>query len=292
MIQVRSACKINLTLDVLGRRPDGYHKIDSLVHTVALWDEITVIPGQSGFDSNVELPAENLCTRAASAWLRVQPDAAFQTVRVVLKKNLPVGAGIGAGSANAAAVLLALNQWQRRVGREPLSPTQLVPLATSLGADVPLFLDGGAQRMQGIGDRLTSLPAAPFWIVLLKPPVFGDTRAIFSIWSQTQTTSFRSTQRLIESWENLDIHGVAAGLGNDLAEPARCSGQPVDETLELLRRAGALGAGLSGSGTACFGLFQNETAARAAELQLTTEVPADWFCATAALCPHGVQFDT
>lgn len=289
MIRVRSACKINLTLDVLRRRDDGYHELDSLVHTVALWDEIVVTPGGSGFRCKVDLPADNLCTRAARLWLEASR-ANFSSVGIELQKNLPIGAGIGGGSANAAAVLLALNEWQREKGEEPLAETELARIAKALGADVPLFLRGGAQRMQGIGEQLTSLQPADFWVVLLKPPVFGDTRAIFALWGETRPPSQHATESLLESWGSRGLEAIAASLGNDLADAARRSGQPIDETLGLLRGAGAVGVCLSGSGAACFGLFENETRAREAELKLRAETPSGWFCAAAALCAHGVEF--
>lgn len=289
MIQVRSACKINLTLDVLGRRADGYHQLDSLVHTVALWDEIEIEPGGSGFTCNVALPVDNLCTRAAERWMAAQGTADFSTVRIKLRKNLPIGAGIGGGSGNAAAILLALNEHASRSGAPPLGADELLRVATTLGADVPLFLCGGAQRMRGIGEQLTRLSSHDCWIVLLKPPVFGDTHAIFKLWGERRPASGNATARLMEVWGHGVLAEIAEQLGNDLAEPARQSGQPVDKTIALLAATGATGAGLSGSGTACFGLFSEENMARDAEAKLRSAIGADWFCAAAALCPRGVQ---
>jgi 4-diphosphocytidyl-2-C-methyl-D-erythritol kinase len=291
MIRVRSACKINLTLDVLALRADGYHELDSIVHTVAMWDELTITPGAEGFACNENLPADNLCTRGAARWLEAMgTQAAFSCVHIALQKNLPIGAGIGGGSGNAAAVLLALNDWQRRRAAPPLEESRLWQIAATLGADVPLFLRGGAQRMQGIGEKLTPLPPQNFWIVLLKPPVFGDTRAVFGEWDKTQTPSQRATPRLLEVWNSKNIAAVAQTLGNDLTDAARRSGQPVDDLLNLLRDAGGRGACLSGSGAACFGIFSDEQSARAAQTALQAQFEEEWFCAAAPLCKQGVEF--
>lgn len=291
MIRVRSACKINLTLDVLERRADGYHELDSLVHTVALWDELTLSSGASGFSCNAQLPADNLCTRAAARWLEAMGAAAlFHQIHITLQKNLPIGAGIGGGSGNAAAVLLALDEWQRRNDAPTLAKTELERISASLGADVPLFLGGGAQRMTGIGEKLTPLIARNLWIVLLKPPVFGDTRAVFAEWGTTKTPTQRATPRLLSAWQAGDVGAIAQNLGNDLTDAARRSGQPVDEVLALLRESSALGACLSGSGAACFGIFPDECAARAAETNLRAQIGNDWFCAVGQLCERGVNF--
>lgn len=287
---LRSTCKINLSLDVLALRDDGYHELDSIVHSVALCDEIEIVPHQSGFFSNADLPADNLCTRAAARWFEAMGGAAaFSTVLIRLQKNLPIGAGLGGGSGNAAAVLLALNALQQKYNAQTLEDVALHAIAAKLGADVPLFLRGGCQRMQGIGEKLSPLPAQNFWIILLKPSVFGDTRAVFARWDETQTPSQRATENLLPSLATRDTKGIAQGLGNDLADAARKCGQPVDETLALLRENGALNACLSGSGAACFGIFETENAARKCENKLRASLTADWFAAAASLCDWGVE---
>ena len=290
-MRIRSACKINFSLDVLALRDDGYHELDSLVHTIALWDEIEIVPGESGFSSNALLPSDNLCTRAALRWFEaIGEAAAFSSVRIRLQKNLPIGAGLGGGSGNAAAVLIALQHLQIERGGATLNEDSLHEIASKLGADIPLFLRGGAQRMQGIGEKLSALPAQNFWIVLLKPPIFGDTRAVFAAWDDAPADSNRATEKLLPAWNANDFNGIAQNLGNDLADAARKSGQPVDETMELLRDNGAREACLSGSGAACFGIFETESEARTCEENLRARLDSSWFVAAARLCERGVAF--
>ncbi|HEX8552730.1 MAG TPA: 4-(cytidine 5'-diphospho)-2-C-methyl-D-erythritol kinase [Abditibacteriaceae bacterium] len=290
MIHVRAACKINLSLDVLALRSDGYHELSSIVHTVGLWDELQIVAGQNGFKSNVDLPDDNLCTRAATRWFEALGEgAAFSTVHISLQKHLPIGAGIGGGSGNAAAVLLALNALQAEHSADGIDDEKLHRIAAKLGADVPLFLRGGCQLMEGIGEKLSPLPPQDFWIVLLKPPVFGDTRAVFRQWDEVQPASLRATPTLTSAIRSRDIEKIAASVGNDLTDAAKQSGQPVEATLQYLRGSGAIGASLSGSGAACFGIFEDKTAARAALAQLQASLDAEWFVAAAPLCARGVE---
>ena len=289
-MHIRSACKINLSLDVLALRPDGYHELDSVVHTVALWDELEIVPDESGFLSNADLPLDNLCTRAAARWFGAMgEDALFSTVLMRLEKQIPIGAGLGGGSGNAAAVLIALQTLQTERGGAPLNESSLHQIAAKLGADVPLFLRGGALRIQGIGEKLSDLPACNFWIVLLKPPVFGDTRAVFAAWDGAPPVSNRATEKLIEALNANSFNSIARSLGNDLADAARRCGQPVDETTKLMRDNGAREACLSGSGAACFGVFETEAEARACETNLRETLAPDWFVAAAELCEWGVE---
>jgi 4-diphosphocytidyl-2-C-methyl-D-erythritol kinase len=144
--------------------------------------------------------------------------------------------------------------------------------------------------MQGIGEKLSPLTPRDFWIVLLKPPVFGDTRAVFAEWAKTHEPSQRATTRLMEQWESGDLTGIARNIGNDLADAARRSGQPVNEVLEMLRKSGALRACLSGSGAACFGFFGDENVARSAETDLRGQIGVDWFCAAAQMCERSIEF--
>lgn len=260
-MKLRSCAKINLSLDILHRREDGYHELASIVHTVGLWDEIALewTSGSIEFScSRAELEGENnLCVRALQEWR----EAAHVEVgaKISLQKTIPSGAGLGGGSGNAAAILWAL---QHRF-EHPLEPSALNRVAAKLGADVPLFLSGGALLMEGIGERVTPLPGLSGWVLLVKPETSLDTGAVYRAWSEGQFTSRNSTPSLLETWNN-ELEVLARHCGNDLERAAaRVSAVP-KHCLELLHAVGAPNARMSGSGSACYALWNTEAEAHEA----------------------------
>src|SRR5438067_3688228 len=182
MCFVQAYAKINLTLDVLGRRPDGYHELRTLMQTIDLYDtlclsitdenRVRVICTQPELNT-----ADNLAVRAAEA-VR-QRLALSRGIVIELHKRIPLAAGLGGGSSDAAVVLLALQQWWQL----PLSPTDLLMLAASLGSDVPFFLTGGLALCAGRGEQVRALvprwPASMRWLVLVKPAIGVSTAAVF-----------------------------------------------------------------------------------------------------------------
>jgi 4-diphosphocytidyl-2-C-methyl-D-erythritol kinase len=169
---IYAPAKVNLFLEITGRRPDGYHTLASIMQTVSLYDRLTITPRQSGITlrcNNPSLPVDerNLVVKAA---LRLQETLGTTAgAAITLEKNIPMGAGLGGGSSDAAAVLNGLLKlWKRRLPQE-----QLVTLAAGLGADVPFFLSGGTALARGIGDRLTPLPTVRPTALVLVYPGFG-----------------------------------------------------------------------------------------------------------------------
>jgi 4-diphosphocytidyl-2-C-methyl-D-erythritol kinase len=171
-MKILAPAKINLYLEVKARRPDGYHDIESVMHTVSLYDELTITPQSAGITlvcSRRDLPTDerNLAMRAAVALRKKLGVTAG--AKIVLKKNIPLGAGLGGGSSDAAAVLTGLLAlWKKR-----LPAKELNALAAKLGADVPFFLAGGTALASGIGDRIKSLPGVKPASFLLVYPGFG-----------------------------------------------------------------------------------------------------------------------
>ena len=271
---LRSAAKINLSLDLLSRRADGYHELASIVHTVGWYDEIEL---QLTRDERINVSCAdadlcgeaNLCARAIRAWNAQTGDV--WGARVHLTKNIPTGAGLGGGSGNAAAILKAL----QRATKIQISDGALEKIGAQLGADVPLFVRGGALLMEGIGERLTPLAPLAGWVILVKPAVSLATPPMYRAWDESELTSENRTPALRKLWQPDGVAAVAGALGNDFARvvneltpaPARC--------IELLQQAGALGAQMSGSGSACFGLFADENAARQAQQKLEIELAKD-----------------
>jgi len=277
--------KVNLTLHVTGRRPDGYHELDSLIVFTELGDVLTFAPGE-GLTLEVVGPyaaalaatcgegADNLVLRAARA-LRPLCGTA-PGARLTLEKRLPVAAGLGGGSADAAAALLGLAAlW--RLGELP--PPGLMALAAELGADVPVCLDGRPSRVGGIGERLTPVAALPpAWLVLVNPGKALATPAVFAARRGPFSAPAGSLPRLA------DAAALAAWLRggtNDLEAPA-CGLLPeISEVLAALHRtAGCLLARMSGSGATCFGLYGDAAAARAAAAAVAAERPTWWVCDT------------
>ena len=290
--QLQSAAKINLSLDILKRRTDGYHELASVVHTVGLYDEIELELTRNGPTTvecaDAQLCGDaNLCARAVRHWNQTTGD--HWGARIRLEKNIPTGAGLGGGSGNAAAILRAL----QRASEIQVSDGALEKIGAPLGADVPLFVRGGAQLMEGIGERLTVLKPLQGWVVLIKPAVSLETPAMYRAWDEANLPSENVTPALLESWP--DVVLSAGNLGNDFGRivdnftqaPARC--------VELLRQSGALGAQMSGSGSACFGLFESEKSVRAAAEKIEKALakgvlPEGARLRVAPLVGHGVKW--
>jgi 4-diphosphocytidyl-2-C-methyl-D-erythritol kinase len=283
VITLRAPAKINLGLQVLGRRPDGYHDILSLLTPVALYDVVRVESATSGIDlicPDSDLPTDNgnLVYRAA----RLVLDECRSTagVHLELKKAIPVGAGLGGGSSDGAATLRGVNEL---LGR-PLRDRDLHRLAVSLGADVPFFLLGCAAVAEGIGDRLTPRAGiAEVWTVLAYPGFQVSTRwayehlpltiggnasniKAFGVISARQATAYR--ERLLDR-QTLTLDDLLPILVNDF-EPLVFSHFPqLGEIRRALLGAGARAAPMSGSGPTLVGLFASEVEARAARDQVS-----------------------
>lgn len=274
MLIYRSPAKINLSLDILARREDSYHELQSVVHAIGLFDtvslDMTSSAGLSFRCSDASLSGDdNLCLKAARAWFQTTRNlegrrSYFPGVRITLDKKIPSGAGLGGGSSNAAATLLALNEYSD----SPLAEAQLLETAATLGADVPLFLKGGCVLMEGIGERLTPLPALDGWVVLICPDQHASTPAVYRRFDELGAESFRSTPALLEVVRAPDLNAVGAQLKNDLQTAAQSLGIDTEWPMELLKKHGAIGACLSGSGAASFGLFASQKDAHEAQAKI------------------------
>ncbi|MBR0664640.1 4-(cytidine 5'-diphospho)-2-C-methyl-D-erythritol kinase [Roseomonas hellenica] len=265
--------KLNLFLQVTGRRPDGYHLLDSLVVFADIGDALDAAPAEAlsltldGPEAGA-LAAEpdNLALRAARALADaadVAPQAALR-----LTKRLPVASGIGGGSADAAAALRVLARlWNLR-----LPADRMREIALSLGADVPVCLASVPHRMRGVGEVLSAAPALPaFGLVLANPRVALSTPSVF----RALAGRYSGAAALPAGWD--DAHAMAADLArlaNDLEAPAIAICPAVAEVLAALRALpGALLARMSGSGATCFAIMPDaESAARAA-----ASLPAAWW---------------
>lgn len=254
--RVAAPAKVNLLLRVLGRRPDGFHDLETLFQAVDLSDEVEVTTGGEGVRLRVEGPdlgpvRENLAYRAALGFLE-RTGLAGEGVEIQLRKRIPAGAGLGGGSSDAAAVLRCLDAlWPGMV-----APAARAELALDLGSDVPFFLGpAGLALGRGRGERLTPISPLPTGhLVIVLPPVH-----VATAWAYGALAGFRRERPFSRRvplgegpWRWDDVAGHA---GNDFEEVVSGAHPRVAASLTALRDAGARPALLSGSGAACFGVF-------------------------------------
>lgn len=267
----KSGCKVNLLLNVLGRRPDGFHELETLLQPVPLFDELSFRTAPSGIVltcGDPRLPADpgNLVHRAAAAWLAAA--GVRDGVRIHLEKRVPLAAGLGGGSANAATTLLGLNE----LFGQPLDGDRLARLAADLGSDVPFFLQHQPALAFGRGERVRALP--PFDALrgrglLLIHPGFG----IATPWAYQQLAQFPEAlcgrpgraARLVERLQAGDLTAAAPEFYNALEAPAFRKFPILALYQEWLRAQGALAALMSGSGSTTFALTESQDTALALE---------------------------
>lgn len=263
-LRLRCPAKVNLHLEVLGRRPDGYHELATLFAAVGLWDELEFEQASEGVlrlevepGGGVLADSENLVMIAARKLAVATSPSTGAAIR--LRKRIPVGAGLGGGSADAAATLVGLSRlWGLAVSRD-----QLLELAASLGSDVPFFLLGGAAWGTGTGTTLIPMADLPAWWTVLLPGTTPVSTA--EVYARLAVGSV-DEHAVSEVYEYMS-RGEAPPFGlcrNDLG-PTVCRGWPeVEERLDAVARTEPLLAQVSGSGGTVFGLYPNESSAFAA----------------------------
>jgi 4-diphosphocytidyl-2-C-methyl-D-erythritol kinase len=258
VFSVRAHAKINLDLRVLGTRPDGFHELRTVFQAISLHDRITCIPRPGPFalecdTAGVPLDRTNLIWKAAEAlWRSLRRTGPLRDVVVRLEKQIPLQAGLGGGSADAAATLTAL----ARTWGVTLRPSQMTDVAAVIGADVPFFLAGGTALGLGRGDEIYPLADLPrHWVVLLIPGFGVSTRDAFGWYDAERELSRgpspREQQHVPGPWPSR-----AAQMINDLEAPIARHHPEIDQMKAALRRVGALAAAMTGSGSTVFGLFQ------------------------------------
>ncbi len=262
-----SACKVNLLLNILGKRADGFHELETVMQPVALHDELTFKRGGAALDlscSDPALPVDstNLVHRAATAFL--ESARITDGVSIHLTKNIPMAAGLGGGSGNAATTLLGLNE----LFGKPLSPEQLFQIAARLGSDVPFFLQHQPAMALGRGEQVESL--APFaalqgaWMLLIHPG-FG----ISTPWAYKELANFPDAlngragraHELIALLQAGDLAAAGAAFYNSLEAPALRKHPLLALFQEFLGTHGAVATLMSGSGSATFALVRDQSAA-------------------------------
>lgn len=285
-MRLEARAKINWTLDILGQRPDGYHLMDMLMQPITLCDEITLLPAREITLTTSGTPAiapnaRNLAYRAAMA-LKAETGCPLGAALHV-HKRIPSGAGLGGGSADAAAVLYGLNL----LWNTGLSPTELERIGLTLGADVPFCLRGGLARVTGIGEAIRSLPSTPTWpLVILQPCKALSTKAVFQAYHAAATVHHPRTEEAQAALLSRQLTALAPALGNAL-ESVSCAARPaIGEALDALLHYGAVAASMSGSGSAVFGVFDTKDTAQHATEILRARWPRTFLCTSCADSLH------
>lgn len=263
-LTLTAPAKLNLTLDVLGRREDGYHEMKMVMTSVSLTDEVTltVEPGEGvvvSTDLNfLPIDGRNLAAIAAEK-LRAATGADWGRLTIDLRKRIPVCAGTAGGSSDAAAVLRGLNQ----LCELGLSGEELARIGQMVGADVPYCVQGGTALVEGLGEKLTPLTPLPMcWIVMVKPGFSVSTPELFAKIDGQKIHSRPDTAGMLEALRANDLPGVARRLYNVFEEvlPPRRRAL-VEELKAELVDFGALGACMTGTGSTVFGLFDRRDSA-------------------------------
>lgn len=265
-LELKALAKINLGLDVLGKRENGYHDVRMIMQSIYLYDTVKIEKTQNreiSIISNLAyLPSDedNIAYRAADL-LREEFDIQ-EGVRITLNKHIPVAAGLAGGSSDAAAVLFGMN----RMFRLGLKPAELMERGVSLGADVPYCIMRGTVLAEGIGETLTPLPAMPKCTVLIaKPPISVSTKMVYEALDAEEIASHPDIDGIMEGLKANDLRQVAGCMGNVL-EGVTIPMYPVIEQIrQEMLQCGAIGAMMSGSGPTVFGLFENRAQARNAQ---------------------------
>jgi len=259
-IRLRSPAKINLFLEPLRKRPDGFHEIVTVMQTVDLCDEVAIERRPDGIEIECDEPGvptgpENLVWRAAEAFAEESDSA--PGVRIALTKRIPHGGGLGGGSSNAAITLLGLNELYGR----PFDRQRLAKLAARLGSDVAFFLWGGTALCEGRGERVQPLTAAPeFWVVLIMPGIHVATGAVYEALNLSLTRRY-SVCKLLQLINGESVEALVGQLHNGLAETVFRAYPALQRIWEEVLEEKLPYAQLSGSGSTLYGICRTEAEA-------------------------------
>ncbi len=301
-IKVQAPAKINLTLEILGKRPDGYHDLRSLVVPVSLYDTLTLTPTAGGAidvscvvvglpgENQVLLPApeDNLAARAAR--LLRDKTGYCGGVKIEIQKEIPIGGGMGGGSADAAGTLVGLN----RLWQTALTVDQLMELGASLGSDIPAMVYGKPVCMEGRGEKVRPISChwpvgTQWWIVVVNPGFNIPTRDIYRRFRTGLTSSQETFINACFALERGEVKLAAASLQNSLEAVVFNKYPLLSMVAERLKSAGALGVLLSGSGASIFAVAANRDEALAIESQVKSELGSWLWTRVAKILPDGVM---
>ncbi|MCR5399637.1 MAG: 4-(cytidine 5'-diphospho)-2-C-methyl-D-erythritol kinase [Lachnospiraceae bacterium] len=272
-LKINAYAKINLSLDVLGTLPNGYHVVRMIMQSISLHDtlEISSADGDSIIlncdNGDLVCDNSNLIIRAAK--LLMQEVGKHDAINISLRKRIPMAAGLAGGSADAAATLIGINEFMGY----GLSMDALKAIGAGLGADIPFCIQGGTCLSEGIGEILTPVSPMPdCHIVLVKPPVDVSTKYVYEHLLLNDTTGHPDVTGMIDCLKRSDLAGITEGLGNILETVTVNAYPEITKIKNALVKYGASGALMSGSGPTVFGLFDDESKANEAMTRISDEM--------------------
>lgn len=262
-LELKALGKINLGLDILGKRPNGYHDVRMVMQTVMLYDDVTLEKKEEEgieLETNLSfLPVDSGNIAYKAAKLLIDEFQIPGGIRIRLEKHIPVAAGMAGGSTNAAAVLYGMNKMYD-LG---LTMEDLMERGVKLGADVPYCIMRGTVLAEGIGEILTPLAPLPKCFVLIaKPPLSASTKEIYEKYDSKEDIVHPDIDGIIDGLQNDDIKKVAENMGNVLEQVMIPDYPVLDEIKKTMMKSGALGAMMSGSGPTVFGIFDDRKLAK------------------------------
>ena len=287
-MRLKARAKINWTLDIVGQRADGYHLMDMLMQPVTLADDVTLLPAETvtlTTGGTPLLPADekHLAYRAAMALKKHTGYPGGAAIHV--EKRIPVGAGMGGGSADAAAVLLGLN----RLWGLNLPQAELEALGLTLGADVPFCLRGGLTRTTGIGEQMADLPCGRMWPLVVIQPCEGlSTKEIFTAYHEGVVDKRPDNAAAAQALAAGDASALAAAMANVMQPVSEARREGIAQAIRSLTEQGAFAAQMTGSGSAVFGAFADASAAQTAYAALLPRWERTYLCDT---CMESVVFE-
>lgn len=306
--RVRAHAKINLTLRVLGIRPDGYHELRTTFQSLAMHDTLTLDRVRGPFaitsdDPRCPTDESNLVWKAAvRLWQASGRRGSLSGMRIHITKRIPMEAGLGGGSSDAASALVAL----REVWRARISDDELAAIGRTLGADVPFFLSGGTALGVARGDLLFQLlDASPAWVVIARPDFGVSTKDAYGWWDEQYAAALSGAPTVTRQGGGDNrlgrtaVQRRAAALrvqvdrvrrlvetGNDLQGPVASRHSRISSLINALKRSGATLSAMSGSGSAVFGLFETRPEAAHAAAELSSRTVATWLTRTTSHRQH------
>ena len=287
-MQIQARAKINWTLDILGQREDGYHLMDMLMQPVTLSDDVTLTPAEeitltTGGSPLLPADEKHLAWRAAVALKGHTGYPGGAAIHV--EKHIPVGAGMGGGSADAAAVLVGLN----RLWGLQLPPAELEAIGLRLGADVPFCIRGGLTRTTGIGECMENLPCGKCWPLVVIQPCEGlSTREIFAAYHEGVVDARPDNDAAARALACGDASALSAAMANVMQPVSEQRRPGIAQAIRALEEQCAFAARMTGSGSAVFGVFADEASAQKAYDALRPRWERTYLCQT---CTESVVFD-
>lgn len=262
-IDLKSRAKVNLSIDVLGKREDGYHLVEMIMQTIDLYDKLKITEIEENsilIKSNsldIPLNEDNIMYKAVKL-LKNQFNIE-KGIEISIEKNIPVAAGMAGGSSNAAAVLVGLN----KLWNLGLSENELKDIGLKLGADVPFCITGGSALAEGIGEKLTNIKGLPedLNILVCKPNIFVSTKEVYQSLNMDKVKRRPKNKELIDALQKEDVKFISENMVNVLEEVTSLKYSEIGQIEDIMIKNKALGSMMSGSGPTVFGLFDNKDCA-------------------------------